>query len=497
VELFEGWCVKVEAFLDDTDRSKWETNESGPDTEVDYWRRNMQRLTSITEQLKTRQCKFVHGVLSAVVKQPPDNVVDRDRIMSLLKRWKKIDLDITEALNESKDNMKFLATLDRFMQPLYSGDPRTILECMPALINALKMIHTISRYFNTTPKMTRLFMKITNQMISSCITAINRNDTSERLWRQDPEQILSTLELCLRLNESYQNEYRTVKEKLLLMPKGGQFDFSETQIFGKFDLFCRRVIKLIDLFSTMHQFQLLGSTNFEGIEPLIVRFNGIIGLLRVKGHDLLDYHNNRFDRDYVEFSASMESLEKFLQQYINQAFDRSISIMDSLVLLKKFQGLLHRENLRVNLDSKFALIFNKYSQDLEYVQETYERHRHNPPIGRNMPPVAGNILWSRHLMQRIEEPMKTFQAYPALSSLKDSKKVIKSYNKVAKTLVAFEMLWYDAWVKSIDAARSGLQATLIIRHPKTQKFFVNFDHEIFQLIQEAKALVRMKVRSST
>lgn len=155
--------------------------------------------------------------------------------------------------------------------------------------------------------------------------------------------------------------------------------------------------------------------------------------------------------------------------------------------------MLHRENLRVNLESKFALIFHSYGEELEHVQETYERHRHNPPVARNMPPVAGNILWTRNLLQRIEEPMKTFQAYPSLTSLRDARKIIKLYNKIAKTLVAFEILWYEAWVKSIEAARAGLQATLIIRHPQTQRVYVNLDHEILQLIAEAKYLARMKV----
>lgn len=36
----------------------------------------------------------------------------------------------------------------------------------------------------------------------------------------------------------------------------------------------------------------------------------------------------------------------------------------------------------------------------------YERDKHDPPIPRNLPPVAGNITWSRHLLKRIEEPMK-------------------------------------------------------------------------------------------
>jgi len=35
------------------------------------------------------------------------------------------------------------------------------------------------------------------------------------------------------------------------MPKSKQFDFSPTKIFGRFDLFKRRITKLIELFSTI------------------------------------------------------------------------------------------------------------------------------------------------------------------------------------------------------------------------------------------------------
>ena len=67
------------------------------------------------------------------------------------------------------------------------------------------------------------------------------------------------------------------------------------------------------------------------------------------------------------------------------------------------------------------------------------------------------------------------------------------YNRVARTLVAYEFLWYKAWVQSIDQAKTGLQATLIIRHPDDGKLYVYFDHEILQLIREAKCLDRMGI----
>lgn len=166
-------------------------------------------------------------------------------------------MDITEAANEAKDNVKYLATLERFLEPLASGDLDQILDILPGLMNAVKMVHTIARYFNTTARMTKLFMKITNQLIESCKDAINGQEAPEKIWDKDPGPLLELLEQTLRLNERYQELYQSTKDRLLAMPKGKQFDFSEAQIFGRFDLFSRRAIKLIDLFSTIQQFKKL------------------------------------------------------------------------------------------------------------------------------------------------------------------------------------------------------------------------------------------------
>jgi hypothetical protein len=40
---------------------------------------------------------------------------------------------------------------------LYDGNPDTIKETLPGLMNSIKMIHTIARYYNTNDRMTKLF----------------------------------------------------------------------------------------------------------------------------------------------------------------------------------------------------------------------------------------------------------------------------------------------------------------------------------------------------
>ena len=192
------------------------------------------------------------------------------------------------------------------------------------------------------------------------------------------------------------------------------------------------------------------------MEDLTVRFVTIVNQFRSRDHDMLDYDDQAFDRDYVEFNVRISALETKLQTFVNASFDSITSIEASLALLKRYQTILQRKSLRMDLDSKFAVIFHSYGLDLLNVQELYQRTKHRPPVARNMPPVAGAIAWARHLLDRIQSPMRKFQTNKQLLASRESKKIIKTYNKVARTLVAFEYLWYEAWCKQVRTHFSSL-----------------------------------------
>jgi dynein heavy chain len=496
IQHFEGllsaWCTEVDKCVTGKNEKKANTETSGLLEELEHWRSRMQRLTSITEQLKTRNCKVVIGCLSAYTKNVEDP--SRQKVFNGLRAWKQIDISLTEAANEAKDNAKYLSTLDRFVEPLTNGEPSTVVDTIPAMMNSIKMIHTIARYYNTEEKMTSLFMRITNLMIENskkCILAGQPN--ASKLWEQDPEELVRNLESCLKLNDAYKEQYLITKVMLQKSPKGQQFDFDEQKIFAKFENFCRRIIKLIDMFSTIHQFSSLTGHSLEGMESLIDLFENIVRRFKMKRHDLLDFQNSKFDRDYVEFNVNISDLEGLLQNFINESFESIRSIELSLQLLTKFQQILQRESLKSDLDSKLSVIFQNYALELAEVHSLYEKQKLKPPIPRNLPPVAGNITWSRHMLKRIEEPMKKFETNQNVLASQDAKKIIRVYNKVARMLVAFEYLWYQAWVQSIDQAKTGLQATLIVRHPHDGKLYVNFDQEIMQMMREAKCLERMNI----
>ena len=484
--IMEDWSDQCEQLLAESAVAKDVDCESGPDTEFEFWRNRMAKFNSVAEQLKTKGCKCVLGVVGQNAAKSKS-----------FQRWKRIDSLITDSLNEARDNVKYLSALERYTEALYSGTPANIIEALPVLIHNMKVMFTISRFYGTHDRMTVLFTKITNQIITKCKDNINMKETGNtgvRLWDQNIPSLLERFRVVLKVQDVYWSLYSTTKEKLAQNAKGIQFEFNETLIFGKLEFFCKRVQKLLDMFTTIHQFSSLALHNVEGMETLIQRFFDIMIEFKRKPYDLLDFTKNAFDRDYLEYTVNIGELEQQVQTFINLSFETIFSTEQALSLLKQFEMVLVRDSMKSDLDSKYTVIFHNYGLDLEAVQRLYEKQKGAPPLLRNAPPVTGNILWAKQLLRRIEDPMRRFKSHSNLiSNSREAKKIVRTYNKVARALVEFEALWHNAWSKSIEAARSGLQATLIILHPVTEKLFVNFDKEILQLIRETKCLQRVKV----
>ena len=123
------------------------------------------------------------------------------------------------------------------------------------------------------------------------------------LWDENKyphDELIAVLKSCQELKDAYIKQYIFTKERLESMPKARQFDFNQTEIFGKFELFSRRVRKLIDLFSTIRQFKTLEKHNLENIQGIVDAFNVYVNSFRTKiTHPLLDYKDDTFDRDFV------------------------------------------------------------------------------------------------------------------------------------------------------------------------------------------------------
>uniref|UniRef100_A0A8C4TXL7 Dynein axonemal heavy chain 5 n=1 Tax=Falco tinnunculus TaxID=100819 RepID=A0A8C4TXL7_FALTI len=456
----KGWTKQIEQVLAENDQLRKEADDLGPRAELDYWKKKLSKFNYLMDQLKSPDVKAVLGVLTAAKSK-------------LLKNWRALDIRITEAANEAKDNVKYLYSLEKYCDPLYNSDPVSMVDDIPGLINAIQMIQSISQYYNTSEKISSLFVKVTNQMITACKSYITNNNMAT-IWNQPQEKVMEKLQAAIRLKQEYQNCFHKIKKKLEQNPAERQFDFSEMYIFGKFETFHRRVVKIIDVFNTMKTYSVLRESKIEGLEGMITKYEGIVDTMKKRHNNLLDQRKIDFDQDYEEFCKEINDLH-------HQNYFRSNEGVFLMIII--FLSRLKIPNL--GIDEKYQKILQNYGHDIETVCKIYTRQKQDPPLARNLPPIAGKILWARHLFHRIQEPMESFQQHPAVLQTPDGKRIIRNYNKVAKVLMKFEVIYHRGWLQQVN------QLILVRISPETGELLVNFDPEILSLIRETDCMAHM------
>lgn len=120
-----------------------------------------------------------------------------------------------------------------------------------------------------------------------------------------------------------------------------------------------------------------------------------------------------------------------------------ISLVDFLILLPRL-GIPD-----LGISDKYQRVLQNYGRDIEMVSRIYSKQKMDPPIARGLPPISGKILWVRQLYRRIQEPMELFQQHPGVLDTTEAKRIIRNYNRMAKVLLEFEMLYHQGWMAQV------------------------------------------------
>ncbi|NWV39501.1 DYH8 protein, partial [Grantiella picta] len=470
------WYRQIEEVLTESKELRRETKDSGPLTELENWKYISAKLNFIIEQIKGQNCKAAISVLKVTHSKT-------------LKPWQELDGKITDAANEAKDNVKYLSTLEKVCQPLYSADVVLMTQAIPNLIRAVHMIYRVSKYYNTSERITSLLIKVTNQMVTTCKAYITDGGLSG-VWEQDTPIVIGKINECICLLKEYQKSFREATQGTSGNLGEKTLEVSDMYIFGKSEAFCRRLEKIMEMIAVEQHFNALTLCAIEGIDLMAVKFKNVYHIFQKKPYDNLDPQVTEFDTDFVKFMTEVERLEGQLQIFMRNCFRKIVSAQKSLQLLQRFQKL-NMPCLQEEIAHTVGCILQHYVADLKTTKEIYETQKDDPPLARNMPPIAGRIFWVRQLFRRINEPISYFHKHSDILASPEGKGVVQSYNKLAYVLVEFEIVYHDAWMKEMSQLQYPLQSTIFVRHPKTEKFLVNFDPQILEVVRETKCMIKL------
>ncbi|XP_029675665.1 LOW QUALITY PROTEIN: dynein heavy chain 8, axonemal-like [Formica exsecta] len=406
------WKKLMERAIVESQQLRRETETVGPSAELAYWRRLFAQFSSIINHIKSPYTQsFIQLLTEAKSK--------------LIKKWKILEDHVTKIHILSQDNVKYLYALEKFTQPLYRLDPTKIGDHLPALMYAIRMIYTTSRFFNTRKMVTAVYVKITNQMILACKAYLTENGKLS-IWNESKHIMISKIKDCIKLCEVYHKCYYDMCKKVEESSDEKPFEVSEMYVFGKFGTFKTRIIKVISS----------------------------------RKYDPLDHRKPYFDSDYDEFKKSVAEMDMELRTFFYNRVSLLPNITQSLELIARFQKL----NLKqLRIDRKCLELVAMYEREIEDIRDRYNEDRSDPPISKNIPPIAGRILWIRQLYKLI-----------TWSSLKISKVCAKIEETIQNAEIFLKEVT-DMKEARVDEVFESIEETILLQldgQPKSPEQFL-------------------------
>ncbi|KAJ0182474.1 hypothetical protein K1T71_001843 [Dendrolimus kikuchii] len=463
------WIRQITMVLVQSQQLRREPSNIGPLAELDYWRRQLTKFTSIIEHIKSTPCHmYLHTLIRAKSK--------------LLKKWRMLDNQVTDYYNEASDNVKYLYALEKYCEPLYRCDPYTMQQFIPGLLYTVRMIFATSRYYNTTKQISTLLVKVTNQILNMCMDFLT-NGRKKTIWNQDKLNFIKKAKLCLALYSFYRECYNETQKEMIEAADERPFDCSEMYIFGKFETFRKRLVKIIDLFQTYITYYVLNKTTLEGIEEYTATFNKLFKTISTKTYDALEHRRPDFDKDYKIYKDAVANQELLLENFMITSVNKCPTTEIALHLLARFEKL----NLNcLYLEDQYYDLISTYTAEIEALRDRYNEERENPELPRNMPPVAGRVMWIRFYDKNIKTPMEIYKHHHEVITHMNTQRCIKLFNVLTIVFTEFELIYHSAWAENVGQVRLGLIAPLLIRHPVTNMYIINFSVYIPECIREVE-----------
>ncbi|KAJ8973702.1 hypothetical protein NQ317_017904 [Molorchus minor] len=390
-ERVKGWIKKLDEILKESEQIRRENDSSGPQDELEYWKKRAARFSQIVDQVKSSEVQNTILCLKMAYSK-------------ILKEWKETDKKITYCNNEAKDNAKFIQALESKCHSLYLDDPVNMKKSLLGLLQTVRLIHSVSQFYNTSERTSALMVKITNQMIETCKEYITCRG-HDSIWSQDRESVKEKLDHCIALNRVYRRTYSVVKSQPFV-PGQEPFNFSENYVFGKFDAFCRRLSKIISTFELIDDYSGLFKKRMEGLllgddlEEAIQRFEEIKLTVVNKPYDYLDQRNSEFDNDFKSFLALMEELKETIAETIEKTFDCVWETAQGIQFLTKFEksnsiSKISEKIPLARMDIKYDRILKHCDREVDRIIKMFKKQKDDPPIPQMFPPISGIVINNR------------------------------------------------------------------------------------------------------
>ncbi|XP_052801261.1 dynein axonemal heavy chain 10-like isoform X3 [Mya arenaria] len=501
-EICHEWTRQIRGALEL--QLKKTPHGKGPLAEIDFWRERNAALSALVEQLKIQQVAKMLEAYSHLE-------ADFDDVKSELNKY----------YVEAKDNVRFLSTLERHFKNITHGATfQVVIETIPSMMNALRMVWIISRHYNKDERMVPLMERIAWELAERVDKVIN----IRTIFKDSTDEVKRRTSEAKQMLQVWKESYFEVRAKIEQSGRDQRWEFDRKKLFERTDYMSNICQDLYNVAQILEEFYNIFGPELKAvtgdpkrIEDVLVRVDALVVPLEDVGFDPFSTrHASSWKSVMDQFNREVISIENEAKQFIDESFQSLRSAEGAFNLLLKFKHIRSREAINNQMMQKFRDILVQYQKEVEIMDDLFQKQKDDPPLNKNHPPIAGSIFWERSLFHRIKHVIIRFQSMEDMMQSDMGKGTRAKYLSVGKQMKTYEEGRYEQWRESVEQILpSLLKRNLIVKPTPAQqlqlqqqhtaeeghgegeanvyevKYLVDFDPQLGEIIAETKYMEQL------
>jgi dynein heavy chain len=455
-ELVEGWTRLLAGACEPPSE---EAKGLLPLTEVECWRMRSASLQQLQEQLGQPHVRDATAILAA----------SGDRVAEV---FRAAQGGLAKASSEAQDNVKFLSTLERYFKTLSSGSLASITECLPSLLNGLRMVWTISKGYNSDDTMLPLLRRTASELCDRVAGEVGSLKLLLGGAAADPRGVLALLAGARGVLDTWRRHYSGTRERIEASGSSHRWDFDKRPLLDRAEYMgsvlgeVAHVVGSISQLSTFfscNELRALSSdpSELEGILASVRRLAGPFARIKFSPWDKA--RSSKWRSEMRAFDRAVASVELRTQHFISDAFAALRSAEGAFDVLSKLSTMPMRDSLRALLHSNATNIITKARAELGEIRELFLARKDSPPVAKNSPPIAGAIAWANSLYLRQKRPILRIKAsLPALFETPEGQALRSEYLAFARGVDAYIKGLYTGWCEATKRSAAELLSAAIL-----------------------------------
>jgi dynein heavy chain len=480
----DDWCKIIDNIIQEENSRQYETKY--PMAEIDFWRDRSSKVSTVCEQL---QLQAVRRVIEVLEVHDTPVIAGPEGYQEKFTRLQQMHV-------VAKDNVKFLTTLERHFKNLASGSMLTIVETLPSLLNAIRMVWIISRFFNTDAYMEPLMKRIADQIADKVEEQINVG----QIFNMEPAKAMKTITDGKNALEKWQDIYLATRDKIEESATDQRWEFDRVPLFKRTNYMrdiCSNMYEITQVLDQFYKFlgpelkEVTGDS--QGIDDLLGEVESLKTEFKNMKSVFDDSNKTLWDNAWSKFWTRVTQIEEKAIDFLDRSFQNLRSAEGAFNLLQKFKYIESRQQINQKMNEKFVDILATYGNEVRRMRQLFRAGKERPPISKSTPPVAGAILWARSIFHRVKRPVLSFKTMPNLLTGMQGQEACKDYVDLGKEIMEYEQGLYEVWQRTaVELAVRDLKKNILVEEVtnggKNRSYSVNFTKDLELLIREAKYL---------